>query len=254
LLAVALSVLLLAMAGAIVGSWFVAQQPATGEIPNFLAGEQDVTGEKSYLASVVARLEIWPLLVLAQGLMTLVIPIALLLAFWAARRQILEEPGAHLRLLRRTAVIGIGIGWLGGLAAALQHLGVLGVPDHAAWVFLATLGPTGLFGGLGYVAAFALLASRISRRGAAPTSRPVEAITAVGRRSLSCYLAQSVICAPILSGWGLGLGAVLTSATMALFAIAVWLVTVVLADAAERRGVRGPAEVLLRRLTYGRPG
>jgi uncharacterized membrane protein YeiB len=41
---------------------------------------------------------------------------------------------------------------------------------------------------------------------------------------------------------------------MALFALAVWLVTVVLADAAERRRIRGPAEVLLRRLVYGRSG
>jgi uncharacterized membrane protein YeiB len=136
----------------------------------------------------------------------------------------------------------------------LNHLGVLGVPDQVAWVFLATLGPTGLWGGLGYVALFALIAHRISQRGAASSRRKVEAVTAVGRRSLSCYLAQSVICAPILSAWGLGLGASLTSTTMALFAIAVWLVTALLADAAERRRIRGPAEVLLRRLVYGRSG
>jgi uncharacterized protein len=38
---------------------------------------------------------------------------------------------------------------------------------------------------------------------------------------------------------------------MAAFAVGVWLATVVGADAMERAGRRGPAEVLLRRLTYG---
>ena len=71
-----------------------------------------------------------------------------------------------------------------------------------------------------------------------------------GKRSLSCYLAQSVICAPLLAAWGLGLGGVFGSAQVALFAIGVWLLTVVLAYAQERAGQRGPAEVLLRRLVY----
>jgi uncharacterized protein len=37
---------------------------------------------------------------------------------------------------------------------------------------------------------------------------------------------------------------------MAAFAVGVWLVTVVGAFAMDRAGWRGPAEVLLRRLTY----
>ena len=61
-----------------------------------------------------------------------------------------------------------------------------------------------------------------------------------------------MLCAPLLSAWGFGLGAVLGSAQLALFAIGVWLVTVIVAYALERAGRRGPAEVLLRRLVYGR--
>lgn len=38
---------------------------------------------------------------------------------------------------------------------------------------------------------------------------------------------------------------------MAAFAVGVWLVTVAGAYAMDRAGWRGPAEVLLRRLTYG---
>ncbi|MFJ4277208.1 DUF418 domain-containing protein [Streptomyces massasporeus] len=76
-------------------------------------------------------------------------------------------------------------------------------------------------------------------------------MASVGKRSLSCYLAHSLLFAPVLAAWGLGLGEHLSSATMALFALAVWLVTVAGAYTLERAGRRGPAEVVLRRLMYG---
>jgi uncharacterized membrane protein YeiB len=47
---------------------------------------------------------------------------------------------------------------------------------------------------------------------------------------------------------------VLGSATTALFAIAVWSLTVLAAHLQERRGVRGPAEVVLRRLVCRQSG
>jgi uncharacterized protein len=81
----------------------------------------------------------------------------------------------------------------------------------------------------------------------------VAAVAAVGKRSPSCYLAHSLVFAPLLAAWGSGLDARMSSATMALFATGVWLLTVVVADAMERTGRRGPAEVLLRRLAYGTP-
>jgi len=242
---------ILSMIGAIVGSVFAARGPANEEVASFLASSAAIAGTESYLESIVARLSFWPFLVLFQGVWTLVVPVALLFAFWAARQRILEEPGAHLPLLRRVAVVGLAVGWGAGLGHALEHLDVLVVPDQVFWVFTVTQLVTGLFGGLGYVAVFALIAHRIAERRA--TNRPaVVAVTAVGKRSLSCYLAQSVICAPILSGWGFGLGGVWGSAAVAVFAVAVWLVTLGLAYAQERAGQRGPAEVLLRRLVYRR--
>ncbi len=124
------------------------------------------------------------------------------------------------------------------------------VTEAGAFKLLADA--TGLAGGLGYVAVFGLFAHRMSARNR--RHRAVAAVSAVGKRSLSSYLIHSAIFAPLLAAWGLGLGAHLGSATMALFAIGVWLVTVILADVLERQGRRGPAEWLLRRLMYGRPG
>jgi uncharacterized protein len=209
-------------------------------------------GQEDALAAAGTRLGTWLFVTLGGGTLSFGGHAVMLLGFWAARRRVLEEPHNHLRMLRWTVVVGLAIGWLGGLPAALAHIGVLEVPP-AAVSEQGALRPiadgTGLAGGLGYVALFGLIAHRMpewARRHPA-----VVAVAAVGRRSLSSYLAHSLIFAPLLAAWGLGLGALLGSATMAAFAVGVWLVTVVGADAMERAGWRGPAEVLLRLLTYG---
>lgn len=234
----------------IVGAVFVAGQPAPATAtPNFWELSRASLADPSYVSSLVNRLLFWPALVIAQGLVTGVIPIVLLLAFWAARKHVLERPGEHLRLLRRTAITGIAIGWAGGVPHALYHVGLIPVPDHAAWVFNSTQPITGLFAGVGYVALFGLIGHHVAARPA--PSGLTGVVTAVGRRSLSCYLAQSVICAPLLSAWGLGLGARMGSATMAGLAIAVWAVIAVGAWLLERQQRPGPAEWLLRRLIYG---
>ncbi|MGO1974780.1 MAG: DUF418 domain-containing protein, partial [Propionibacteriaceae bacterium] len=117
------------------------------------------------------------------------------------------------------------------------------------------LGPlhffTGIFAGVGYAALFGLIGHRLGGR-AASGSLPVRGLVALGRRSLSGYLTQSVVYGPLLCAWGLGLGAQLSSWSAMLLAITVWLLTVGAALMLERSGRRGPAEVLLRRLAYRR--
>lgn len=78
------------------------------------------------------------------------------------------------------------------------------------------------------------------------------ALQAVGKSSLSFYLAQSVLFAPLMSAWGFGLGAHLGSSPITLAAIITWLITAVVAVVFTLRGKRGPVEVLLRRLVYPR--
>lgn len=250
---------------AVAGAWFTAQIPADDPVARELAVELSApTGamtSTSYLATIGERVLFWAAGSVGQGVFMLVVPMMLLLAFWAGRRRILENPGEHLPLLRRVAVVGIAVGWLGPLPSALDHVGVLAVPDHAAWVFLPVQVLTGFFGGLGYVALFGLLGHRVAQaRSGAPSGNLlttdgafVGAVQAVGKRSLTSYLLQSVLCAPVLAAWGLGLGAQLSSWSMLLYAVVVWALTVVFAVWQERTGRRGPAEVVLRKLTYGRP-
>ncbi|MFI9555679.1 DUF418 domain-containing protein [Nonomuraea endophytica] len=207
------------------------------------------TGETGWLAAAMGRLTTWGTLLLgapAQFGMHAV----LLLGIWTARNRVLEEPARHRRLLVVTAAVGIPIGWLGALPSALAHFGVLTVPSGAQTdqgeLFLLQAA-TGIFAGLGYVALLTLLAT-----GAWVRHPLAVAVGAVGRRSLSVYLAHSVLLAPVLAAWGLGLGAHLGSAGAAFYALGAWLVTLALAFFLERRGLPGPAEALMRRLLYRR--
>ncbi|MEV2234471.1 DUF418 domain-containing protein [Streptomyces phaeochromogenes] len=244
-----------------------------GAEPGFLAYAAQ---EGNWLTAAGTRLETGLFVTFLASALALVGGgyVVFLLGFWAARRRVLEEPGRHRTLLRRTAVIGIAVGWLGALPTALAHIGALDVPadaqsEEGALTLLRDV--TGNAAGLGYVAAVALFVHWWSSRGAwvaagqgevarAGAGTGVEvgvgatvvaAVSAVGKRSLSCYLAHSLLFAPVLAAWGLGLGEHLSSWTMALFAVGVWLITVAGAYALERAGRRGPAEAVLRRLMYG---
>ncbi|MFE1168518.1 DUF418 domain-containing protein [Nocardiopsis sp. NPDC058789] len=203
--------------------------------------------EESYLAAAMVRLTTWSFQLVA-GVATLALPAAFLMGVLAARHRILDEPSRHLVLLRRLAVWGIAAGWITGAVLALQHTGV--VTEIAPVSALTGLNfYTGIFTGVGYAALFGLVAHRLSGRAAA-TSLPVRWLGALGRRSMSGYLAQSVVWGPVMAAWGLGLGAHLSSWSASALAVSTWALTVVGAAAMERAGRRGPAEVLLRRLTY----
>lgn len=204
--------------------------------------------ESNYLLSALFRIGLW-VAVSGFQLLGFIIPIAILLALVAARAGVLEEPEKHLPLLRRTAVIGIAIAWGFGILVALQNAGML-LPSEFSWAWTQLNTLAGLCGGLGYVAVFGLIAARVRTR---PPGVVRGALQALGKRSLSGYLFQSVVFAPLMSAWGLGLGTHLSSWSITVIAVATWLVSVVLAAVLERAGKRGPAEWLLRRLVYGRP-
>lgn len=159
----------------------------------------------------------------------------------AARHRLLDDPARHRPLLRRAALLGLTFAVLAGLPLGLAAAGwwAPGAAFAPAVGALHALG--GLAGGIGYAALAGLVAAR-----RAPT-----ALLATGRRSLSCYLAQSVVFTALLPAWTLGLGAVLSVWQAALLAVGVWSAEVAVCAVADRAGGRGPAEVLLRRLTYG---
>lgn len=160
----------------------------------------------------------------------------------------IDHPEDHLPQLKKVFVTGMVVNVLSALPVALIVLDAW-APSKPLWigaVALTLLG--GMYAGLGYICGFALLAHRLRRFG----RRGVPgALAAVGERSLTSYLLQSIIMAPLLTAWGFGLGE--RMGYLAAFGVAfgTWLVTVFVAVLLDKAGKRGPFEVLLRRLTYG---
>ncbi|SDE61693.1 Uncharacterized membrane protein YeiB [Pseudonocardia oroxyli] len=157
------------------------------------------------------------------------------------RRRLLEEPDGHRRVLRRVALLGLAVAVAGGVPLALAAAGWWAPTGAQALLAGVLHGLGGLAGGLGYAAVFALVATRWAPR----------PLLAAGRRSLSCYLGQSVVWMVLLPAWTLGFGARLSVAQAALLAVGVWGAGLVGCAALDRGDRRGPAEILLRRLTYG---
>ncbi len=105
---------------------------------------------------------------------------------------------------------------------------------------------TGYLGGIGMATGIALIAIVAERR----RNRLTVAVEALGQRSLSLYLFQSIVFVAVFYPFGLGLQDDLGIAGATGVGAATWLLSLVIADLMRRAGHRGPAEILLRRLAY----
>lgn len=189
-------------------------------------------------------------LVVAPGGAIIALPLVLV-GLWAARREVLELPAEHVQLLRRTTLVGLTVSVLGAVPFASA---VAGLRDPSALDVLASATLHELTGAAGGVAFAALVAWVVAVRGATvATLGPVgRALRAVGQRSMTCYLLQSVLFVLPLAPWAGGLGVGMGTAQVVAWAVGVWLVTVGVAVGLEHAGRRGPAETLYRRLVYRR--
>jgi len=203
-----------------------------------------LNGIASYGWAMLVRVGVW-LLMTPATVLSLLVPACVLLG-WIAGRYRWLEGGVTRFGLGVVAGWGILIGSLAAVPTALSYLGLLPAAEPVVWgwTLFAQLG--GVAGGIGYAALFGWFAVRLR------SGPVVRAVAAVGKRSLSSYLLQSVIFAPLLAAWGFGLGARINTAAAFGIAAGTWLFSLLMAVLLERRGARGPAEVLLRRLTYGR--
>ncbi|HEY1179484.1 MAG TPA: DUF418 domain-containing protein [Phytomonospora sp.] len=206
----------------------------------------DSLAADGYVASMLDRLAEWP----AHTLTVLPFIMIAWLGMWAARRRVLEEPAQHKKLLTWTAATGLGIAVAGGFPAAAASAGWIHVDEGTADLAMMLHGASGMFAGPGYVALIGLIAMKVAHRPGAV----VESLSALGKRSLTGYLTQSVAWMVLLLPFTLDLGGALGSRTVTgvVIAVAVWLATVLWARGMETRGNAGPAERGLRRLTYGR--
>ncbi|MEV6648818.1 DUF418 domain-containing protein [Amycolatopsis sp. NPDC051371] len=238
----AMTVVVLAV---VVAAWLVSDPAGPSAIPTSDSPSMAAGG---FTAAIAARLTEWPLTVLSM------LPFVLFVwvGAWAARQRVLEELQDHRRLLRWGAATGLGVAVAGGLPMGLLAGGFLQVDAETGPAVKLLYEASGFFGGIGYLCLFGLLALALTR--SRRKNVVVGALAALGQRSLSGYLFQTlawtVLASPFLLS--LGPGSASPTFTAAIAAVAVWLSTVVAAYAMQRRAYRGPAETVLRRLTYGR--
>jgi uncharacterized membrane protein YeiB len=222
-----------------IGMWF----PMSQGISTLTKGSVAADGQ-GFLAMLVERFSVWPFGLVVGGLA--VVP-GIVLGMWAARRRYLEEPERHRPFLVRATVITTVLSVAGSLPAALIQAGVWAEPSPAAvWAAAVAQPLTAYAGGIGMAGLVALVAIRAGRR----RNRLTTMVEALGRRSMSLYLFQSIAFVVIFYPYGLGLQDDLGLAGATLVAAGTWLLSLLLADLMRRVGHRGPAELLLRRLAY----
>lgn len=193
------------------------------------------------LGATWTRVQIWPVaftfVLVLQGLLVAAL---FCVGLVAGRHRLLADPEAGrpwlLRLRRWGYLVGLPPQVLAGL------LGVWpGIDDAPGRQMLALA--------LMYLTAPVLSAAFVATIALLPRRGLAKAVEADGAMSLSIYLGESLAMTTLAAGWGWGLFGLSTGAAFVV-AIAVWLGLLLFANIWHRRWGTGPAERLLRRMTY----
>ena len=176
-------------------------------------------------------------------LTSLTLPAALL-GVRLADTDLLTRPDRHRRALLVGGAAALAVGAAGALPRILPSLGI-GVPARVTVVASALDVATGMVGACGWLA---LLAAWAGPGTGAPLHGARRLLSAVGRRSMTVYIGQSLLFA-LVFGLLARCGAPPPhQTTAALIGVAVWAVLAGACVRMERSGrTRGPLEILLRR-------
>lgn len=172
----------------------------------------------------------------------------LIIGYIWAREGVLANVSAHRRTLVTWVVIAgmvivfVGLPW--GLAAA----GV--VSTELEPVFFMLNQAFGFLTGPGILAILALLTEKLNNR----VPGWAYAFVALGKRSMSGYIAQSVFFIILVTPAGFGLGADASVSGKLGIGLLVFVLTLLLASLLEAWGKPGPFEWAHRRLAYGPTG
>ena len=184
----------------------------------------------------------------------------MILGMVAARHNVLGQPEKYKTLLTRFAIVAVIISFGVGIPLGLAEIGVL--PENTVLHLQSLNQVAGIWAGPGIVASIALATLPLQRRiDAAHTNDteyilpvPLQALIALGKRSMTGYLLQSILFVLLTSTFTIGLGRGQGAWEATLIAILIWAITLVIAYALEKANLRGPFEVVHRRLSYGRTG
>jgi uncharacterized protein len=224
---------------AVILAALVVAAPSPDADPALAAIDQTLaTG--GYLETIGARAEAWPFaLILIVCLQGFIVAALFCVGLVCGRRRLLADPSAHAHSLRRLRAGGLGLGL--PLQALAAYLMVWHDGERLAFVGLL----------LNFTFAPVLSAGLVATILLWPRRGLVRAAEKDGRLSLTVYLAESLALVVLASAFGFGLFGLHALPALAL-AVAVWFVLLGLAALWLRFFDIGPAESLLRAITYWR--
>jgi uncharacterized protein len=168
-----------------------------------------------------------------------------LIGFWIGRAGLARDLDAHAGLFRRVLVVGVLVGLPANAYLAWATERVAYLPGSLAGFLSTVASAAGVPSlALAYAAGMALLMRR------ARAARLLGVLAPVGRMALTNYLLQTLACALVFYGYGLGLMGSAGPAQAALIALAIFALQVPLSVLWLRYYAFGPAEWVWRRLTY----
>jgi len=171
------------------------------------------------------------------------------LGFYAGRRQLLEQPEAHIALFQRLLIWGLIVGLIGNTlwvwTTELTDSGRLA--SSSGWVLAAQVP---IYLGLIAMAGFYLSCLVLLWRRPRWRSR-LAWLAPVGRMALTNYLTHSVLYLALFYGFGLALLGRVGAAFCLALSIVVFAGQIMLSSWWLRRFRFGPAEWVWRSLTYG---
>ena len=233
---------------------------ALGGVVAFISGALDPLGVVA--TEGIGTIESYPDLLLSQlitlGSQAVATPIivlmylpVMLVGFVWARQGVLADVPFHRPTLLRWVAIAVAITVVIGSLWSLSTLGVI----EQRWANAANNANAfiGVFTGPGILAGLALLLQPVQERlsAGAPLPAVLWPFAALGKRSMSGYVGQSILFFFLVHPFTLDFGHDLGAFGQAALAFAVWLATLIGACVLEAFDRRGPFEAVHRRLSYG---
>lgn len=207
----------------------------------------DLTGNPSSMSWMLSPFYplmsffIWVNGVVGTIVLSMVVP-SVFIGTKVAETSLLTEPAQHRKQLSIIAILGLSVGALGGLGHSLVQAQFLTTEPFFASAFLHEF--SGIAGAVGWLAVLALIAGPAAEQ----LSGWQRALSAVGRRSMTAYIGQTLCFIVIFIVLGIVGVQSLTAIQVALIGVLVWVIVLIACLMMESTGrARGPLELLLRR-------
>lgn len=172
-----------------------------------------------------------------------VIP-GVLIGILIARLQIIDIPKKNKKILYMTAVLGLLISTVGGIPMALMSSLIWTNYNEVLELIAKSLHTlTGYAGGIGWIALIGLVVIKLEVK----SGKLTNAIVALGQRSMSFYLFQSILFVMILAPYAGGFGRNLSQLGSDLIAVFIWILSILVANFMHHKSIRGPFETFLRK-------